>query len=406
MQPHAYIRSMILMVAIALVFHSAPHANAQIAPPQSGPLSKYHNQKQNFNENTVTIISGQTSGAYLKLAEDLQNVLDQRDTNALRILPIVGTPGPQNIMDVLFLRGVDMCMTETDYFDWFKEKDPELYGNIGQRIHYIAKLFNTELHVVARKDIKSLDDLRGKPVSFYTTMSSADISGRAIFKLLGIDVQAVNFDQPVATDKLKKGEIAAMVRLAGAPITAFSDLKPTDDMHFVPVGPENLPGGFDGNFGKLLKIYLPARLRAEDYPNLIPTDETVPTIASGVVLAAYAWPEGSDRYRRVAKFVNAFFDNFDKFKEKTRHPKWGQTNLATEVPGWTRFKAATDWLNGKRGEPLATSEVSTTPRPTGAAFERFLLENGSTAISPEQREQLRQEYVRWLSKGGANAASR
>jgi hypothetical protein len=53
---------------------------------------------------------------------------------------------------VLFLRGVDMCMTETDdYFDYLKGLDADLYGDIGGKINYIAKLYNTEFHILASK---------------------------------------------------------------------------------------------------------------------------------------------------------------------------------------------------------------------------------------------------------------
>ena len=379
------------------------YAQTTTQPSAAVPQVKYQSQKQLFNENTVTIISGQTSGAFLRLAEDMQNVLDEKNKpGGLRILPVVGTPGPQNILDVLFLRGVDMCMTETDYFDYFKTLDHELYGNIEQKILYIAKLYNTEFYVVAKNNINSLSDLKGRRVSFYNKLSSADISGRNIFKLVGVDVEAVNFDQPVATDKLKKGEIDAMVRLAGAPITAFADLKPEDGMHFVPIEPENIPDGFKS---KLLQAYLPAQLRAEDFPNLIPAGETVPTLASSVVLAAYNWPEGSDRYRRLANFINAFFSNFDKFKEKTRHPKWAQTNLAANVNGWTRFKAAQQWLDGKRGATAVIAEISPAD-PAAASFERFLSHvqargGGSKPFSNAQIQALKQEFSKWRSSEGA-----
>ena len=66
--------------------------------------------KERMNENTVVIVSGQTSGTYLKLAEDLQNVLDRRDTYEMRILPVTGTPGPQNLMDILFLGAIVLAI--------------------------------------------------------------------------------------------------------------------------------------------------------------------------------------------------------------------------------------------------------------------------------------------------------
>jgi hypothetical protein len=246
--------------------------------------------------------------------------------------------------------------------------------------------------------VTSLEQLRGKKVNFYTRLSSADISGRNLFKLLGIEVEALNLDQPVATAKLKSGEIDAVLRLAGAPVEAFAGIKPEDGLHFVPIDPLGLSETERKRFAAVFKVYLPAKLRAEDYPALIPTGQTVATVASSVVLAVYAWPEGSDRYRRVAKFVETFFENFDKLKDKTRHPKWQSTNLAAEVPGWTRFKAAQQWLDGKRSELVATSD---TRDPLANAFRAFLetykKKHPGVALSAPQANALWQQFIKWRS---------
>src|SRR6185295_17753012 len=62
--------------------------------------------REELNQNTVTVISGNPNGAYLYLANDMSAVLD--DGNALRVLPVIGKGGYQNMMDVLHLRGVDL----------------------------------------------------------------------------------------------------------------------------------------------------------------------------------------------------------------------------------------------------------------------------------------------------------
>lgn len=390
-----------LLTGLIAGLTSLPCAAQQAPGAANGAPSKYDLMKERMNENTVAIVSGQTSGTYLKLAEDLQNVLDRRDSHEMRILPVTGTPGPQNLMDILFLRGVDMCMTETDYFDYFKALDPELYGNIEKKIHYIAKLYNTEFHIVAKTSITRLEQLRGKKVNFYNRLSSADISGRNLFKLLGIEVEALNLDQPTANAKLKSGEIDAVLRLAGAPVEAFSGIKPEDGLHFVPIDPSSLAEAERGRFSTVLKTYLPAKLTAEDYPALIAPGETVPTVASSVVLAVYAWPEGTDRYRRVEKFVHAFFENFDKLKAPQRHPKWQATNLAAEVPGWTRFKAAQQWLEGKRAETAAEARRID---PALASFEALLAayraRNPSANISEAQARALFAEFAKWRAVQG------
>lgn len=402
-------RRMIAFLPVMLFLQNGFTSTDVIAQARQQPKSvnvnqaggaKYEAKKQEANENTVIIVSGQTSGTYLKLAEDLQNVLDKRETNELRVLPVLGTPGPQNIMDILFLRGVDMCMTETDYFEYFKKLDPELYKDIEKKIHYIAKLYNTEFHIVAKTNITSLEQLRGKKVNFYNKLSSADLSGRKLFSMLGLEVEALNLDQATATAKLKSGEIDAVLRLAGAPAEAFTGLKPEDGLHFVPISPEGLSEAGRARFSAVFKEYLPAKLRSEDYPAMIPNGETVSTVASSVVLAAYAWPEGSDRYRRVAKFVQAFFDNFSQLKEKQRHVKWQSTNLAAEVPGWTRFKAAQQWLDTKRRQTAETDSGE----PTAAAFREFLgiykESRPGASLSEAQSAALWQEFIKWRSSAG------
>jgi hypothetical protein len=96
-------------------------------------------EETELNENTVVIVSVQTPGTYLKLAEDLQNVLERRTPMGCASGPL-SAAGAADILDVLLLRGVDMCMTETDYSDYLKGFDADFYGDIGSKINYIAKL--------------------------------------------------------------------------------------------------------------------------------------------------------------------------------------------------------------------------------------------------------------------------
>jgi hypothetical protein len=89
---------------------------------------------------------------------------------------------------------------------------------------------------------------------------------------------------------------------------------------------------------------MPANLTSEEYPELIESGTIVPTIASRALLVAHAWPENSVRYNRIARFVDAFFSKIDQFHDRARHPKWKEINLAADIPGWTRFKPAADWI--------------------------------------------------------------
>ena len=102
----------------------------------------------------------------------LSRVVDDGDN--LHVLPIV-TRGPTaNFEGLLYLKGVDLAIINTDTLEVFKTKIPD----IQQSITYILSLFPSELHVFARSGINSLDYLRGKKVNFNTHGTAVAYFGR------------------------------------------------------------------------------------------------------------------------------------------------------------------------------------------------------------------------------------
>src|SRR6202000_446563 len=111
------------------------------------------------------------------------------------------------------------------------------------------------------------------------------------------------------------------------------------------------------------------------YPNLVAEGAAVPTIANRALLVSYAWPENSEKYKKIAKFVDAFFSKIDQFNNSSRHPKWREVNLAAEMPGWVRYKPAADWLASHRNQAVSTvSDSSSGPSSSElrVAFDKFI----------------------------------
>lgn len=306
------------------------------------------------NDTTVNIISGSPNGSYLLFVYDMSAVLDDKE---LRILPIVGKGGGQNVLDILKLKGVDLGITQTDILRHFKSTGAA-GANIGERLVYVTKLYNEELHVVAGSGIKDIKELEGKPVNFGEAGSSADVSGRLIFEILGIRPQPVNMNQADALLATKTGRIAATLMLDGKPLSILSTIKEGDGLRLLPVPYAQ----------SLEDDYLPAEISNEDYPNLVPPGEPMETVAVGTVLAAYNWPKNTDRHQRVTRLVNALFNRLAEFQKQPRHPKWKEVNLAALLPGWKRFPAATEWLEGasKRTAAIAAAPAAA-PAPAAPA---------------------------------------
>ncbi len=272
------------------------------------------------NANIVGVISGGLDGTYTRFAADLAAVLDEVD--GLRILPIIGKGSFQNLSDLLYVRGVDVAIVQSDVLAAAAQQNA--FPGITQQVQYIAKLYNEEVHVFARPGVDRLSDLAGKLVSMDNRGSGTAMTATLLFSRLGIAVQPV-YDATVdATEKLRRGDIAAVVRITGKPARFTTPLPEGTRLLAVPLSES------------LLETYLPANFTSSDYPALVPPGETVETVAVGAVLAAYNH-QNPDRRERLIRFSRALSLKFDFFMQPPRHPKWRDVSLTATVPGWTRF---------------------------------------------------------------------
>jgi len=352
--------------------------------------------RRQANDNAVTILASGRLTGHAQYAEDISNVIEGIKGNDLRVLPVLGRSESENVFDMLYLKGADMAIVDRDVLASLKNSDPVRYRDIDKKINYIAKLFNTALHVYARDGVKSLEDLRGKKISCLKAGSTIDLMCRNLFRILNIDAQIVNDDFGSALQKVKAGEIAAAASGASPPIPGFEAVREEDGLHFVPIDSSTLP---KGDFKSIWASYLPLRLTHDDYPTMIPEGKDVPTISTTTLLAVYAWPAGSPKQQRIQRFVKLFFENIHAFRQPPRHPKWKDINLATEVRGWTRFPAARGWLEAER-KATATkfAALDSNDAKMKASFAKFLEEYAKTkgvALDDEQREDLYALFVKW-----------
>jgi uncharacterized protein len=204
-----------------------------------------------------------------------------------------------------------------------------------------------------------------------------------LFETLQIPVRMTNDDQPTALEKLKKGEIAALVYVSGKPARLFSGIGADSDLHFVPVP----------TTAALMETYLPAQFSHSDYPQLVGDDTPVETIAVGSVMASFGWQPSTERYKKVARFVDAFFSHFQEFQQPPRHPKWKDVNLAAQVPGWTRFAPAQDWLRRQ-------AQAAATDGGQQRDFDGFLarISNPGANLTAGQKEALFREFLLWQNR--------
>src|SRR4051794_27954018 len=262
---------------LALTAAAAPRAKDEAkaeAKNQPSATGTGENYRARLNENVVTIMAGSASGTDLAIVQDIADVLD--DGDQLRVLPMVGKGPEQNIKDVMFLRGVDMGITQANILKHYA-KTGELGANFIDQVAYIAKLFNEEMHILVRSDVNDIQELKGKAVNFGAEGSGTEITGRLVFEALGIDAKEMHLSDADAIQKLKSGEIAASITVTGKPAPALLNIKDARGLKFLSVP-----------YAKELEdSYYPATLTHDDYPELVAQGQRVDTVAVCAVLVSF-----------------------------------------------------------------------------------------------------------------------
>ena len=355
---------------------------------QGGPDAEMKLQK---NAWTVGIAGGIVEGTFFRFAEDMRKVLDNGDE--MRVLPTVTHGSASNIDDLLYLRGIDIAVTQSDVFEFFRTQ--RKITNLEGRIHYIIRFPISEVAIIARNDIRTIADLRGKKVDFGDAGSSGSLTAPILFHHLGIEVKETPLIAPYTVGaymKVASGEVDAAVRVVGKPVPHIAQIPPNSGLHLVPIP-------FSGT---LADYYTIGEFTNADYPNLVPPGERVDTLAVPTVLAVYNWPKGSERYRKVERFVTRLFENWDKLRNPPYHPKWRDINLAATVPGWKRFDVAEEQLARLVGSsaPSQSSELN-------QEFDAFLVSRAAgrpKQPNQAQREALFREFLQWREqRKGAQA---
>ena len=389
-----YIPKLKFVVACFCLFMLPDYATSQTVLPAPAPRqpvlrsSATDSSKETWtipdrnriNDGTVTVITAPVGGATAIFGTDLARVLD--DDATIRVLPVIGKGPVRNVIDILYLKSIDMGAVAADVPEFYRlqYKIPD----ITSRLRYIAKLYHNELHVIAPTSIKSIFDLEGKKIVAQTDVGF--YSARVIFSRLNIKATFdYKTDDARALQKIADGEADAYITSTGKVFGLARSLKNENRaLHLVPVPYDT----------RLQDMYLPTTLSSEDYPNLLSPGETIDTLATSVLLVSFDWPENTERYNRVSRFVDVFFSKIEEFMKPPRHPKWKESSIAAVIPGWQRFKAAEDWLSRHNMTPLSQSAEVEKMR-----FDRFMTERRATGSSdPATRETLFRQFMDWMKR--------
>ena len=249
-------------------------------------------------------------------------------------------------------------------------------------MNFISEMYISELHVLVRPEINSFKDLEGKKVSFHTAGAGSSVTGPILFQRLGVKVEPVYINNAIAYEKMKTGEIAALIHNGGKPQRPLHQEQERHGFKFLAVP-----------FDKFDDYYVPSVFTARGLSGLRQArregrDDRRAGGAGRLQLAARERPLPAR-----AALHRVLLRPLRELPQPPYHPKWKSINLAAKVPGWTRYWVAEEKLKqmaaakARRSAPVDTAAGP----PAGGA---------RAPNDAAEQERLFQQFLEWSKTQG------
>jgi uncharacterized protein len=308
------------------------------------------------------IMTGGAKGTYIKIGRDIA-ALGKACGQTLNVVESAGSL--ENFSGVRNRKNTQFGIVQNDVLDYlktFEANDAEIQKAVkGVRIMF--PLYNEEVHVLARTDIKGMEDLSGKKVAVGVKDSGTYLTSSLMLDILQIkNVQKVEVNPDQALPQLEAGTIDAFFYVAGAPASLFQgDEIDGTKFHLLPI-----------TQAPLLATYIPSKIDAGTYAF---QTEAVDTVSVKAVLMTFDYDKKRNAYHResckaVADFSNLIISNLDKL-QATGHPKWKTVDLTAVPPGWKVGVCVKEGLSADY-KPGCSTPVADQPEDAGGENDDYL----------------------------------
>jgi TRAP transporter TAXI family solute receptor len=280
------------------------------------------------------IVTGSTKGTYYQFGLNLAELLKPRGFK-LRVDESAGSI--HNVYAVFKAPKTQLGIVQSDVLAFVAKvgTDPQL-KKIAEKTKLVFPLYNEEIHLLARGDVKDFDDLANRAVAIGDEGSGIYLTARLLFELSGVEPRDMVPVGPVeALGLLKQGKIDAMFYVAGLPVKLFAeDVTAADGLALVPITNKSV-----------LEFYPSTRIPANTYSW---QQKDIDTAAVKAVLISYDFRGGN--CENVGKLSRIVYDNLDWLRENG-HSKWKVVDLNATLKGWEQYDCVTKALQPTKRRP-------------------------------------------------------
>lgn len=167
-------------------------------------------------EFSFRFVAGFEGGTYYKIGQSLNSIPGFK-------FEVQKTDGSLDNILRLAANKADFSLTQLDMLQNYAIGEPDIKG----KVKILMPLYGEEVHLLAKKSIQNLQDLKGKTISIGPSDSGIKISSLIFLSQIGLkeeDIKLEEFKTEKALAMLVEGKLDAVVIIAGAPVKALSDL--------------------------------------------------------------------------------------------------------------------------------------------------------------------------------------
>ena len=266
------------------------------------------------------IITGKEKGTYYEIGMNLQQLMQQHDVQ----LNVFSSNGSiENAYAVYKRPGVPLGIVQADVLAFVtKMQNNALLRSVARKVRMVYPLYDSEVHILGRKDIASFEDLTGKRVAIGDEASGTYMTSKLLFEVSKVmPKEMVEIGTEKALARLKAGSIDAMIFNAGIPVKLFEELvTEADNLHLIPVTNKNI-----------LQFYPAMTIPSGTY-----SWQPGPVKTIGVKAVLISFDFRTEQCDHVGQFARILMENLDWLRQNG-HPKWKQVDLEYPLKGWEQY---------------------------------------------------------------------
>lgn len=286
---------------------------------------------------SIGLVTGPKTGTYYAFGKDIAVAVSREHID----VDVKTSEGSiDNIKRINSSENAALGIVQSDVLGFLARAKNSDSLKIANSLRMVFPLYNEEVHVLARSNIKNFAGLQGKKIAIGEDGSGSMLTSINLLSMMSVvpgEVKKIPSAQGVVA--VLKGELDAAVFVGGKPVRLFKNLEDLtlpenqkyasmlEQVHFLPL-----------DNPKMLEEYKPAEITPADYHFVT---QKVPTISVQAMLVSYDFSKSNNKKRcaLLEKFVKALRDDLPALRERG-HVKWKEVNLDADAGSWKKDSCA------------------------------------------------------------------